>query len=173
MKLTRLQLLKFVDYNPDTGVFTWRKRTEDMMPDKPGRRSFNSQYAGKPAGTIDMASGNVRFMIDGSYRYAKNMAWLAMRGKVPDRIMHRDGDRGNIKWENLTTQKVLQLERKAAEKVEIVHEVRPGVVYFGYKGAYKAFINLAFVTVVVGYYKTVEAATAARNDKMETMGIAV
>ena len=79
MKLTRAQLLQYVDYDPLSGVFTWRERTEDMMQSKSGRLSFNSQYAGKPAGTIDMESGNVRFMIDGKIRYAKNMAWLAMR----------------------------------------------------------------------------------------------
>ena len=45
------------------------------------------------------------------------------------------------------------------------------MVYFGYKGAYKAFINLAFVTIVVGYYKTVEAATAARDARIMEMGV--
>ena len=171
MKLTRLQLLKYVDYDPETGVFTWLERTEEMVASKPGRTSFNSQYAGKPAGSLDMESGNIRFMIEGKYRYAKNMAWLAMRGKVPARIMHRDGDKTSIKWANLTTQKVLQTERKAAEKAEFVPEVRPGVVYFGYKGAYRASFHLAFVTIVVGYYKTAQGAVEAIASRKMEMGI--
>jgi len=172
MKLTRAQLLQYVDYDPLSGVFTWRERTEDMMQSKSGRLSFNSQYAGKPAGTVDMESGNIRFMIDGKIRYAKNMAWLAMRGKVPSRVMHRDGDRANIRWDNLTTQKALQEERKAAEKDEFIPEVMPGVVYSHYRCAYRAFYHLSFVMVTIGYFKTLEAATAARDDKLETMGIA-
>ena len=85
--------------------------------------------------------------------------------------MHRDGDRANIRWDNLTTQKALQEERKAAEKDEFIPEVMPGVVYSHYRGAYRAFINLAFVVVAVGYYKTLEAATSARNARMMEMGI--
>lgn len=175
MKLTRNELLKWVDYNKETGVFTWRERTEEIAPDENGRRSFNSQYAGKPAGTIDRTSGNIRIMIAGKNRYAKNMAWLAVKGKIPARIEHRDGDRSNIKWDNLATAQTLQAERKAeqaATEANFSPEVRPGVVYYGYKGAYRAFVNLAFVTIVVGHYKTLEAATEARNNKLIEMGIA-
>ena len=169
MKLTRANLLQYVDYDKDSGIFTWRERTEEMIPIESGRKSFNGQYAGEPAGSIDGKSGNMRIMIAGKYRYAKSLAYLAVIGKVPGRIEHRDGDKSNIKWTNLTTQKVLQVERKAAEKIEIVHEVMPGVVYSHYRGAYRAFVNLAFVVIAVGYFKSLEAATAARDDKLMEM----
>lgn len=113
MGITKERIDKLLDYNPDTGVFTWRYRHAVDYPNSHARGSWNSQHAGKEAGGIELSSGNRRIMIDGKNAYARRLAFITMTGKPPgSRVKHRDGDNGNLAWANLTT--TAQLKQEAA-----------------------------------------------------------
>lgn len=89
--LTVTRLRDLLDYNPDTGVFTWRRR-----PNRNGER-----LAGSVAGTLH-ASGYRKIGLDGRVYWAHRLAWFYIHAQWPaDTIDHRDGDRGNNAYANL------------------------------------------------------------------------
>jgi len=78
-------LKKLLDYNPETGVFTW----------KIGR------HAGKPAGWIE-ASGYIRMKLGKEQHYAQRLAFLYMTGKFPEhQADHKNHNRKDNRWSNL------------------------------------------------------------------------
>ncbi len=87
--LTHARLLEVLTYDPETGVFYWRKMI--------GQRAVIGQVAGgkRPDGYIAIA-------IDGKTYKASRLAWLYMKGEFPPHLMdHEDRDRANNQWLNL------------------------------------------------------------------------
>jgi hypothetical protein len=96
--LTADRLREVLDYAPETGIFTWKPRTE------PGRGTtiFNKRFAGKPAGCPD-AYGYIQLSIDRVQYKAHRLAWLWVHGPIPadKEVDHRDGNRANNAIGNL------------------------------------------------------------------------
>ena len=86
---SREYLKEILDYDPQTGIFTWKKRIAiRIMP-------------GNQAGHIT-ADGYVSIGIHGSQCRAHRLAFVYMLGREPgDVIDHIDGDRLNNSWANL------------------------------------------------------------------------
>lgn len=91
---TQARLQEILNYDPETGVFTWRSRSERNA-------TWNARYAGQIAGTIS-AGGYRQIRIDGPLYYAHKLAWLFVYGEWVEGILdHRDRDRDNHAIENL------------------------------------------------------------------------
>lgn len=92
------KLQKFLSYDPETGVLTWRRRPEHTRGDK----SFNTRFAGKQAFTATDGNG---------YKYgsvqpltglrAHRVIWAIVHGKWPKFIDHINGDRTDNRLVNL------------------------------------------------------------------------
>lgn len=98
-------LQEALDYDPDTGVFRWKKRV--------ARRS----HAGDIAGCINR-QGYVRITLFKRPYQAHRIAWVLMTGLWPaGEVDHRDGDRANNRWANLrdVPRAVNQQNRRAAQ----------------------------------------------------------
>lgn len=72
-KVTYSRLRELLDYNPDTGLFTWLQ--------------YRSQRAnkGSVAGRVNMTTGYVEIQIDGTRYKAHRLAWLYCHGVMPDK----------------------------------------------------------------------------------------
>lgn len=82
-------LKQILNYNPDTGVFTWIKRTT------------RADLLGKKAGSPH-SSGYISITIHNKKRLAHRLAWLYMTGTWPtNHIDHIDGDKTNNAFKNL------------------------------------------------------------------------
>lgn len=88
MTLTQEQLKKILDYNPDTGQFTWK-----VSP------SFTVN-AGDPAG-YNRGGGYLGIGIDKGYYYVHRLAFLYMYGYFPKEIDHINGNRSDNRIINL------------------------------------------------------------------------
>ena len=89
--LTQSKLKKYVSYNPDTGVFTWKK-----IPPK-----TSSTKVGNEAG-CDNGHGYLVFMIEGVMYRAHRLAFLYMKGKMPKKYVdHINGKKSDNRWCNL------------------------------------------------------------------------
>lgn len=99
-----------LNYNPDTGVLTWKTRCEKdtkMLENFSVRaiRGFNSRFAGKEAGHIlPLGYKKVYLSFKGKplSLLSHHIAWVFMTGKFPkDLIDHKDRNPSNNSWENL------------------------------------------------------------------------
>jgi len=87
--LTQERLKELLDYDPETGLFTWKKVTSNRT---------------KVGDVCRCISKNkyVVIRIDGDLYYGHRLAWLYTTGSFPeDMIDHFDGDRQNNRFANL------------------------------------------------------------------------
>jgi HNH endonuclease/AP2 domain len=97
--LTAERLRELLDYNPETGIFTWRQRPGNTRGDK----VFNSQFAGKPAGTLHH-TGYINIRIDDREYTAHHLVRLWVRGKWPEtgyEVDHINLDKADNRFANL------------------------------------------------------------------------
>lgn len=88
-ELTPSIVREALNYNPETGVFTWRFASRNGTP------------AGAVAGGID-SDGYVSIRLCGHLYRAHNLAWFVITGLWPDgEIDHWDTDRQNNRLSNL------------------------------------------------------------------------
>lgn len=89
-ELTIAALRAWLDYDPDTGIFTWRKT------------SSNRAVAGSVAGCKDMARGYIRINVEGRLYHGHRLAWAHFFGYWPEfYVDHRDTDKFNNRIKNL------------------------------------------------------------------------
>lgn len=147
MELTAEELRKVLDYDPTTGLFTWKVKTcRKVVP-------------GRVAGHKNRM-GYVIIGLAGSEYYAHRIAWLWMTGEWPGIIDHRDGDTGNNAWANL---------RPATYQQNGLNARRACTNTSGYKGAYwhraakrwAAAITVMNRALHLGLFDTPEQAHAA------------
>lgn len=88
MMLTRDELMSFLNYNPDTGAFTWRIAT--------GR-----QASGSSAGSF-AARGYIQISVKRKLYRAHRLAWLYVHGEWPlNEIDHINGSTHDNRIANL------------------------------------------------------------------------
>jgi hypothetical protein len=92
---------QLLDYDADTGVFTWRPRPREMFPSLRICNAWNSRCAGKVAGTV-RKDGYSMLVFEGVQYLAHRVAWLHAYGEpIPVEIDHADFDPGNNRLSNL------------------------------------------------------------------------
>lgn len=93
MELTQEYLKSILIYNPLTGIFTWKERSDV-------NKDWNTRYAGKTAGGLRQ-DGYIRISINGLRYMAHRLAFLWMEGEIPKNIDHIDRRKDNNIWTNL------------------------------------------------------------------------
>lgn len=81
--------LEYLSYNPDTGVFTWKKSPANVIK------------IGSVAGTVEK-EGYVRIILKGKSERAHRLAWLFTHGELPiEFIDHINRNKGDNRLVNL------------------------------------------------------------------------
>ena len=97
MSLNQTELKTILDYDPETGAFTWKHRAN-------GPKWWNTRWAGKAAGST-YRIGNTFYTcirISGQKFYAHRLAWFYVYGEWPQHeIDHRDRDGTNNRLSNM------------------------------------------------------------------------
>jgi len=108
MKLTHDNIREILDYDPITGVLTWKERGlhwfENYRYPEALQQNWNTRFKGKRAGSVNKGpSGYLRRQISimGGVYKEHRIIWLWMTGKFPENVDHIDQDATNNKWSNL------------------------------------------------------------------------
>lgn len=148
-KITQEELKSLLDYNSDTGIFTWKVQN--------GPRA----RVGYPAGTTD---GYVRIKINGILYLAHRLAFLYETGVWPkDQIDHINHIRSDNRFSNI--REVTHSENK--RNVPIRSDNTSGVTgVFWDKSINKWVSQIMFdnKSVYLGSFNTISEAMKARSD---------
>jgi len=104
MKLTIEIIQELLDYDPETGGFTWRPRSGEWFKTDHDRNAWNARYAGKEAGGVRTNAWGypkLKIRLLGKDCLGSRLAFLWMRKDLPDQVDHLDRDSLNNRWSNL------------------------------------------------------------------------
>ncbi|AKN44481.1 hypothetical protein NKFEDGME_00094 [Salmonella phage STP-SP2] len=92
-------LVQRFSYNEETGELIWKEIEVKVYQHK----SWNTKYAGKPAGTCNKSSGYLQVILDGVQYYYSRIVWKLITGEDPGEfeVDHIDLDKSNHKRDNL------------------------------------------------------------------------
>ena len=162
---------QLLDYNPDTGIFIWRKRPISMFSD--GKQTaehncaiWNGKWSGNKAGVL-MESGYIKIVINRKPYRAHRLAWVYIYGVWPKEIDHINGDRADNRIENLrvVTKSQNQMNRKALSR-PTASGVK-GVTFHSKTGKWRTRIMVGKKMISLGLYATVEEAASVRRKAAE------
>lgn len=165
MLLTSTFLRELLNYDPVTGLFSWRNRTPAMFCNTKHSAAhecarWNSRYGGKPAGKINK-NKYVDIKINGSLHLAHRLAWLWMTGEWPTcQVDHINGDRSDNRLVNLRA--ATNAQNCANRRIR--RDNRSGLkgVYFhNQSGKFRAEICVNGRSKTIGSFDTASAAHAA------------
>jgi len=171
--LTQKYLKECLNYNSETGAFTWKERPISHFKNKKTSMIVNSRLAGKPAGVKDkLQSSNseyLRIKINDRKYQTSRLAWLYVNGEDPICIDHINGNSLDNKIKNLRN--VTQFENTRNMKMYNTNKSGfTGVSRCKKTGNWIASINIEKKTKRIGTFKNIEDAAKARKEAEKTYG---
>mgnify|MGYP003442342832 CR=1 FL=1 len=154
-------LRQLLDYDPETGVLTWRQRPREMFSSDMQWKTWNTRFSGQTATTVKKDTGYRTGGIWGVSYKAHRLIWVIMTGREPASLIdHIIGDKADNRWENL------RLTDKSGNGC---NRAAPVTNTSGLKGAswdklqskWRAQIQHRGKTIYLGLFDTPEAAHAA------------
>jgi hypothetical protein len=153
--LTQEELLSLLNYEPTTGMFTWKPR-----PNLPSFKRINEPAGFRKDNYIVIKIGNKSYP-------AHRLAWLYMTGELPPASMlidHKNGKRDDNRWDNLRLATPVQNSMNRAVPrnntsghIGVTREFKTG------EERWRAKINFNGLRRDLGHYATIDEAIAARR----------
>ena len=164
-------LRSLLRYDPESGKLFWRERTPEQFQATPRRSpehsaaQFNGWLAGKEAFTA-LRNGYLCGCVDYYNTYAHRVIWALQTGAWPTAtIDHINGDITDNRWGNLRHATRGEQNRNSKRRVDNKSGVM-GVQWNAKRGKWCAKIERQRL----GYFDTVEAAAAVRQDAERRLG---
>ena len=167
--LTQQYLKECLDYNPETGVFTWKERPLHHFKRESNGKGWNTRYAGNQAGCTD-GKGYLTIAVDGKLHRAHRLAFLFMEGRMPDgEVDHLNHVRDDNRWVNL---------RETTASGNRVNQRLSSVSTCGHTGVYFSRARRKWIAQIkrfgqvryLGCFDEIEDAVAARKQAELELG---
>lgn len=158
-------LRQVLDYDPDSGVLTWKERPKEMFDHGQRRHSWNSRWAGKPAfkkGEL----GYMRGSVAGKKLLAHRVIWAMHYDRWPDKqIDHVNRDRSDNRIENLREVDAAGNARNHSVRADNTSG-QTGVTWSSRRSKWIVRVGKTFV----GYFFDLNEASDARRAAAEKLG---
>lgn len=158
--LTQEYLRSILDYNPETGVFTWLNR-----PDVPSW--WNSRWAGTKAGVV-RANGYVVITINKEQLLAHRLVFIYMDGVEPNVVDHINSIKTDNRFCNLRNLSDNHKNQMNQKKYKTNKSGYSGVSFEN--GKWRARIKFKGVSYCGGRHETMQQAIKARETLKEKYG---
>jgi hypothetical protein len=162
VELTQAIVRELLDYNPDTGVLTWRRRGRRWFTSAHAWNAWNAKHAGKIAFTALTAAGYPNGAIFNKGYKAHRIIWLWMTGSWPHpEIDHDNHDRSDNRWCNLY--RATHQDNTRNRSLRCDNAIGHVGVFKTRRGTFCAHIGVDGRRRHLGNHPTFEAAVAARK----------
>jgi hypothetical protein len=156
MQLTHDDVRRALDYDPETGVLTWRTRADRD-------HSWNMRFSGEVAGNITNKGYRMLQMSAGPF-LAHRLIWLWMTSEMPSgQIDHINGDRSDNRWCNLRLATNSQNQMNRALSSKNVSGVK-GVTWNKKQKTWVAHLTVNEKQMHLGQSRSLEIAVKLRRD---------
>lgn len=156
------------EYDPDTGVITWRHRPRSAFKTEASFATFSKHQAGQQGGSVG-GSGYYEYRHLGRPYLAHRIAWMIVHGVIPEQIDHIDGDRLNNRMSNLRSVSCLDnsrnMPRQKNNKTGVV-----GVSWNTLQKKWVAVIGMRGKQVHLGTFDDFNDAVLARKTAEKQFG---
>lgn len=157
------------DYEPSTGILTFKHRGREYFDTERGYKIFCGQYAGKIAGHRS-SNGYVQVNFNGRKRNAHIIAWWIFYGEKPEGIIdHIDGDGLNNRIDNLRIVSKSGNAKNSRRSISNTSGVT-GVSRSKNGNGWRAYITSNGLTKRLGVYANFDDAVKARKEAEKEYG---
>lgn len=162
MELTQEVVRELLDYDPETGLLTWRERDLKWFRSTSGRnaehamKQWNLRYARRVAFNVPNGNGYLCGSLAGKKYFAHRIIYLWVTGEWPNVIDHIDGRRDNNRIMNL-----INGDDVTNSKNKINLSRSRGVSFHKASGKYAAYTSEKGKTIYLGLFETEQEAFAA------------
>jgi HNH endonuclease/AP2 domain len=159
--ITHAKLLEALDYDPETGIFTWKYRSDR-------NNQWNAHYSGKIAGSLH-CEGYWTIRINKKPYLSHRLAIFYMTGEWPKNdVDHKEGNRCDNRFSEI---------REATRSQNLMNIPTPITNTSGTKGVFFhkraqkwcAQIKKDSRNIYIGLFKTIEEAAIARREAAERL----
>lgn len=141
--ITQERLKELLDYDPETGIFTWKK-------------PYCSRWIGKVVG-YDSTQGYKRIALDGKYYLSHRLAWLYVYGMTPTIIDHINCITDDNRIINL--RECTHAQNQANQRLTKANTSGfKGVSFNKREGKWSARLMVNYKPMHMGFYSTKEEA---------------
>jgi len=152
--LTQIRLKQLLDYDPETGRFTWRAAC--------------GRHGRIPSGTIAGSISRYRYIrLDGKNYPASGLAFLWMTGQRPREVDHINTNKIDDRWSNLRPATRSQNGANQHGRKHRKRKLPKGVhLHIGKRRSkpYVAVVGFQNRRISLGYFRTPEEAYAAYSE---------
>lgn len=154
-------LLQRLEYNPGTGIFTWKSRPKSHFNKEADHGTWNTRYAGKEAGCV--SHGYIQIVINTKQYLAHRLAWMYVHGIFPKKgTDHINGIKSDNRIDNLRD--VSQKENCRNRSIQSTNTSGiTGVGWHKHSKKWRAYIEVDGEHISLGNYSDIEDAKTARK----------
>jgi hypothetical protein len=159
--LTQLRLRELLVYEPETGIFWWRRQSNATGP----TLGVRERWANQRAGALTVQGYSI-INVDGERFRSVRLAWLYMTGEWPtNHIDHINGDPADDRWVNL--REATRSENMANAKLIRTNNTSGarGVSWNKRLEKWHARVNFERRLYHCGYFNSFEEAVESRDRK--------
>lgn len=161
--LTQEYLKECLHYDPETGIFIWKRRPISHYRTLKSYRLCASRFFGRMAGCPSKSTGYIEIQLDNQLYRAHRLAFLYMNGEMPEMVDHINHDGGDNRWGNLRSANYhINHRNKTLDSRNTSGHT--GVCYEKKYRRWIASIGIGHKNIHIGKYETMQEAVLARKE---------